>query len=151
MAKILDLRVSPEIAAKEDKLNTYVSRLEGNRAINHIQILKRSIDARQKNIKINLRIEVFFEGEIASNPEYQLPNYPDVSKEEPVIIVGAGPAGLFAALKLIEQGQRPIVWHFPCRLTQQMECSILRLRAAAGSCSGCHLRPDARHTQNRRR
>lgn len=109
MAKILDLRVSPEIAAKEDKLNNYVSRLEDNRVINHIQILKRSIDARQKSIKINLRVEVFFEGEIASNPKYQLPNYPNVSKEEPVIIVGAGPAGLFAALKLIEQGQRPIV------------------------------------------
>ena len=73
-----------------------------------MEIVKRSIDARQSNVKINLSIKVFIKEEFSEN-KIELPNYKDVSKEKEVIIIGAGPAGLFAALKLIEMGLRPII------------------------------------------
>ncbi len=76
--------------------------------IRHIEILKRSVDARQRAIKINLRAQVFVNEDFEFIP-VALPDYPDVSKQEEVIIVGAGPAGLFAALRCIEGGKKPVI------------------------------------------
>ena len=104
------IQVSPEVAQNEEKLKLIVAkkcRLSFDE-INHVEILKRSIDARQSNVKINLKIKVFIKEEFVAN-KIELPNYRDVSKEKEVIIIGSGPAGLFAALKLIEKGLRPIV------------------------------------------
>ena len=73
--------------------------------------LRRSIDARNRNIRFNLKVQVFLKGEKADglHPSYQEKEFQDVSKARSAVIVGAGPAGLFAALRLIELGIRPIV------------------------------------------
>ena len=104
------IRVSPEIAAKDELLRKEVSRYAdiplGD--ISHVEVLKRSIDARQKEVKINLQIDVFVQ-EQYKKETFQLPDYPDVSSKEEVLIIGAGPAGLFAALRCIEGGFKPVI------------------------------------------
>lgn len=104
------LRILPEQAASEQSLKQYISREKGLdvRTINAIRILKRSIDARQRTIYVNLTIRVFV-NETPSEEEFERTNYPNVEGRPAVIVVGAGPGGLFAALKLIELGLRPIV------------------------------------------
>ncbi len=104
------IQVTPEAAQNEDKLKLIVAKKCRLRSeeINHVEILKRSIDARQSNVKINLKVKIFIKEEFIES-KIELPNYKDVSKEKEVIIIGSGPAGLFAALKLIEKGLRPIV------------------------------------------
>jgi uncharacterized FAD-dependent dehydrogenase len=71
--------------------------------------LKRSIDARQKAIKFNLKVVIYFQEDDFVEQKIQLPEYKNVSNSQEVIVVGAGPAGLFAALQLIELGLKPIV------------------------------------------
>ncbi|WP_304316192.1 NAD(P)/FAD-dependent oxidoreductase [Phocaeicola plebeius] len=104
------LRILPEQAASEQSLKQYISREKGLdvRTINAIRILKRSIDARQRTIYVNLTIRVFV-NETPSEEEFVRTDYPNVEGRPAVIVVGAGPGGLFAALKLIELGLRPIV------------------------------------------
>ena len=110
MQQEYSFQISPEIAGNSDALKHHISREKGLpfSEIRQVEVLKRSIDARQKNIKINLKVQVFlqedFEEEKITPPEYK-----DVSNAQPVIIVGAGPAGLFAALRCIELGKKPIV------------------------------------------
>ncbi len=103
------LRILPEQAASEQSLKQYISREKGLdvRTI-AIRILKRSIDARQRTIYVNLTIRVFV-NETPSEEEFVCTDYPNVEGRPAVIVVGAGPGGLFAALKLIELGLRPIV------------------------------------------
>ncbi len=76
--------------------------------LGHFRILKRSIDARQRSVKFNLQIEVFAEGELVT-PLIKPKQYEDVTNAKRVVIVGAGPAGLFAALRLIASGLKPII------------------------------------------
>ena len=104
------LRILPEQAASEQSLKQYISREKGLdvRTINAIRILKRSIDARQRTIYINLTIRVFV-NETPSEDEFERTDYPNVEGRPAVIVVGAGPGGLFAALKLIQLRLRPIV------------------------------------------
>lgn len=104
------LRILPEQAASEQSLKQYIGREKGLdvRTINAIRILKRSIDARQRTIYVNLTIRVFV-NETPSEEEFVRTDYPNVEGHPAVIVVGAGPGGLFAALKLIELGLRPIV------------------------------------------
>lgn len=104
------IRVLPEQAANEQSLKQYIGREKGIdiRTIHAIRILKRSIDARQRTIFINLKIRVFINEE-PTETEYTPTEYKNVSDKPSVIVVGAGPGGLFAALKLIELGLRPIV------------------------------------------
>ena len=93
------------------KLITIVSenlKIEGDRILN-IVVRRRSIDARNSNIRINLGLDVFID-EAMSLSEKPAFSYPNVSKKSPVVIVGAGPAGLFAALHLIELGFKPIIF-----------------------------------------
>lgn len=104
------LRVKPEVAAKNELLMREVSKHSGisTKEINHIEILKRSIDARQKAVKINLQVDVYINEAKNDNP-ISLPEYPSVKYKEEVFIIGAGPAGLFAALRCIELGKKPII------------------------------------------
>lgn len=111
MSRELQIQVSPEIANNESLLKQHVAKLM-QVAINEIKYLsiqKRSIDARQKTIKFNLKIAIFFQDEEVVNEELRLPEYKNVSNAPEVIVVGAGPAGLFAALQLIELGVKPIL------------------------------------------
>ncbi|WP_433813648.1 NAD(P)/FAD-dependent oxidoreductase [Flavobacterium johnsoniae] len=111
MPRELLLQVTPEIAANEILLKDYLSKQikVSTQEIQHVSILKRSIDARQKAIKINLKVLIYLKGEPFQETKIELPIYKDVSSAQEVIVVGAGPAGLFAALQLIELGLKPIV------------------------------------------
>ncbi|WP_433833607.1 NAD(P)/FAD-dependent oxidoreductase [Flavobacterium anhuiense] len=111
MPKELLLQVTPEIAANESLLKDHLSKQikVSAQEIQHVSILKRSIDARQKAIKINLKVVIYLKGEPFQETKLELPIYKDVSNAQEVIVVGAGPAGLFAALQLIELGLKPIV------------------------------------------
>jgi hypothetical protein len=106
----LQIQVLPEIASTQDLLKKIIAKQmdipQGD--IKHIEILKRSIDARQKTTKINLKVSIYVKEEFVQKVE-DYPEYQDVSGKDEVIIIGAGPAGLFAALKLIEKGKKPIV------------------------------------------
>jgi uncharacterized FAD-dependent dehydrogenase len=76
--------------------------------IKEIVVVRRSVDARKENIRINLKLDIYID-EKAPDVNREFFSYEDVSKAEPVIIVGAGPAGLFSALRLIELGVKPVV------------------------------------------
>lgn len=110
MQKEFQLRVLPETAAKPAELSAFISKnfdIDQN-DIRYIEILKRSVDARQKQTIINLKVCVYIDEEFIEQPIH-LPDYRDVSNLEEVLIVGAGPAGLFAALQLIEMGKKPVI------------------------------------------
>ncbi len=111
MPKEYQLQVSPEIAANESLLNAHVAQIlrVSTKLVHKVVVLKRSIDARQKSIKVNLKVSVYLIDEKYSEPKLELPTYQNVANKQEVIIVGAGPAGLFAALQLIELGLKPIV------------------------------------------
>ena len=110
MIKEYQIRVTPEVAAQEDRLKAYLADEEGLdvRTINGVRILKRSIDARQRQIFVNLKVRTYV-NEMPTDDVYQHTEYPNVEGKPQVIVVGAGPGGLFAALRLIELGYRPIV------------------------------------------
>ncbi|MDN3672032.1 FAD-dependent oxidoreductase [Flavobacterium branchiarum] len=111
MPRELLLQVSPEIATNELLLKEHLSKQinVSPKEIQHVSILKRSIDARQKAIKINLKVLIYLQNEVYQPAKFEIPDYKDVSGAQEVIVVGAGPAGLFAALQLIELGLKPIV------------------------------------------
>ena len=110
MTNEYQIRVVPEVAAQEDRLKAYLADEQGIdvRTIFGVRILKRSIDARQRQIYVNLKVRVYV-NEQPHDDEYVKTVYPNVEGRQAVIVVGAGPGGLFAALRLIELGLRPIV------------------------------------------
>lgn len=110
MVNEYQLRILPEQAASEQSLKTYISREKGLdiRTINAVRVLKKSIDARQRTIYVNVKVQVFI-NEVPDTQEYTPTEYKNVSGKPQVIVVGAGPGGLFAALRLIELGLRPVV------------------------------------------
>lgn len=111
MPQELLLQVTPEIAINNHLIKEQVAKLIRVTVadIKQISILKRSVDARQKAIKINLKVAIYFHEDHFVEEKIQLPDYKNVSNSQEVIVVGAGPAGLFAALQLIELGLKPIV------------------------------------------
>ena len=100
----------PEVAADTALLRQYVADEKGLAisALKGIRVLKRSIDARQRTIFVNLKVRLYI-NEQPTDDEYVHTDYPDVSDKPQVIVVGAGPGGLFAALRLVELGLRPVV------------------------------------------
>lgn len=110
MIQELDLRILPQQAHNEQAIASWLSMEKGWKAtdIRCVQVLRRSIDARQHTIYVNLKVRVFLNEEpLAPNPETQ--HYPYVGEKPTAVVVGAGPGGLFAALRLIQLGVRPIV------------------------------------------
>jgi hypothetical protein len=110
MGKQVQINLTPSAAADETTIKKIAASLAGIdlAAVSSLRVIKRSVDARKKNIRINLTVEVFSEKDSAL-PEIIPFNPVDVSLKQEVIIVGAGPAGLFAALRLIELGVRPVI------------------------------------------
>lgn len=110
MIQEFQIRTLPEQAANEQSLKQFIGREKGLdiRTINALRILKRSIDARQRTIYINLTVRLYI-NEIPQDEEFTRTTYNKVEGKPQVIVVGAGPGGLFAALRLIELGLRPIV------------------------------------------
>ncbi len=110
MVKEISIRILPQQAATENGIKDFLGReyaLNKNE-IQAVRILKRSIDARKRQVFINLTVRIY----INEQPQDDLfipISYGDVSDRQPAVVVGAGPAGLFAALRLIELGMRPIV------------------------------------------
>lgn len=110
MTQEINLAVSPEQAADREALKRIIVSSLGKSAnnFNDFRILRRSIDARNKHVKINLRLELFFGIDV---PAIKLPFvfFQPVAPVVPVVIIGAGPAGLFAALRLLQSGIKPII------------------------------------------
>ena len=104
------LRVLPQQGYNEEAIKQYLSREKGLdiRTINVVRVLKKSIDARQKTIYINLKVRAYV-NEYPDDEAYQRTEYPNVEGRPQVIVVGEGPGGLFASLKLIELGYRPVI------------------------------------------
>ena len=109
MQKDIEITIEPADSAQDAQiinklsiaLKVGVSRIQG------YKILKRSIDARSRNVVFRLQVKVFIdEPQVA---EVFSLNYQNVSDKKRVVIVGAGPAGLFAALQCIENGMKPVV------------------------------------------
>ena len=111
MTEKLQLRVLPAVAADELQLHVAIStamRVDANR-IKKVDLLRRSIDARQRQVMVNLTVNVHLDKIDDGFRRYEPVVYPDVAGKQEVIVVGAGPAGLFAALELIELGMKPVV------------------------------------------
>ena len=110
MIQEYQIRILPEQAASEEGIKRYLSKEKGLdvRTLNQVRVLKRSIDARQRTIFVNLKVRAYI-NEFPQDDQYIHTEYPDVSSRPRVIVVGEGPGGLFASLKLIELGYRPIV------------------------------------------
>lgn len=110
MIEEYQIRILPEQAASEEGIKRYLSKEKGLdvRTLNQVRVLKRSIDARQRTIFVNLKVRAYI-NEFPQDDQYVHTEYPDVSSKPCVIVVGEGPGGLFASLKLIELGYRPVV------------------------------------------
>ena len=108
--KTLSLRVYPSVAAQDAELRKYIARELGvnPKSVTAVKVRKRSIDARQRTIYVNLTVDAYVNEE-PPTLDFAPIEYPNVEGAAPVIVVGAGPGGLFAALRLIELGKRPIV------------------------------------------
>ncbi|MEJ7694874.1 FAD-dependent protein, partial [Daejeonella sp.] len=109
MIKEIELVLLPENAADESSINAAAVKALNtpSEQISHIQVIKRSIDARGRKVVYRLKVNVYI-GE-QPTPEIFAVNYQNVSDKKPVLIIGAGPAGLFAAVRCIELGLKPII------------------------------------------
>ena len=110
MIQEYQIRILPEQAANEEGIKRYLAKEKGldARTLNKVRVLKRSIDARQRTIFVNLKVRAYI-NEMPQDDQYVHTEYPDVSSHPRVIVVGEGPGGLFASLRLIELGYRPVV------------------------------------------
>lgn len=103
------IRVAPQTAATEQNIIEYVAKEQGIdvRTITALRVVKRSIDARQRNIFVNLKVQVYVNE--MPNSDYQHTDYQQVDDKPRALVIGEGPGGLFAALRLIELGYKPVI------------------------------------------
>ena len=109
MPQNITLVLTPRQAADAKYYTSLAARRLGmpEQDIALVRVVKRSIDARQRQPKVNLSLEVYADREPRPAPVHF--DYPSVAGRTEVVIVGSGPAGLFAALRLIELGLRPVI------------------------------------------
>ena len=105
-----EIRVLPDVAYSEQNLIAFLAREKGLAAdsVCRVRVLRRSIDARQRTVYVNLKVRVYV-NEMPQDDDFVRTDYPDVSDKPQVVVVGEGPGGLFAALRLIELGLRPVI------------------------------------------
>lgn len=110
MQKEIQLVVTPEVAGEPELLYLQVASRANvpRRELRHVEVLRRSIDARSRQVKVNLSVRAYV-GEDFTAVTPPLPDYPDVTNRPEVLIIGAGPAGLFAALRVMELGLKPVI------------------------------------------
>lgn len=110
MTQEFQIRVLPEVAASEQGIKRFLQEEKGIAAasVKAVRVLKKSIDARQRTIYVNLKVRVYVD-ELPEDEEFVRTEYPNVEGRSQAVVVGAGPGGLFAALRLIELGVRPVV------------------------------------------
>lgn len=110
MIKEIDIRVDPQNAFNEERIKQFLAKDKGLdvRTISNVRVLKKSIDARHRDIFVNLKVRLYI-NEMPHDDGFLRTDYHNVADKPQVVIVGAGPAGLFAALRLIELGFRPII------------------------------------------
>ncbi len=110
MQRELQLRVSPETAGSPKLLKESISKKSGLSVsdIRHVEILRRSVDARQQNVMMNLKVRVYVHEGFVEETIHP-PDYSNVQGAEEILIIGAGPAGLFAALTIIENSKKPVI------------------------------------------
>ena len=110
MIQEYQIRVTPQEAFTEESIKRYIATEKGLdiRTLNQVRVLRRSIDARQRQIYVNLSVRVYI-NEFPQDEQFIRTEYPNVENGKEVVVVGEGPGGLFAALRLIEKGVRPIV------------------------------------------
>ncbi len=108
----LQLRLDPATAYTADRLKSHISQITDTdqSRILEVKVLKRSIDARQRNVMVNLTVRIYIDELPTDNPVFTPIEYQTIDDDAPqCIVVGAGPAGLFAALRLIERGIKPVI------------------------------------------
>ncbi len=110
MIREYDVRVIPQVAACEQNLVAFLADEYGfdRRTVKSVRVLRRSIDARQRRVVVNLKVRLYI-NELPTDEAYEQTIYGDVSDKPAVVVVGEGPGGLFSALRLVELGLRPIV------------------------------------------
>ena len=110
MQKVIVLELSPEDASYETLYKPVIIKRLGvtTERIRHIQIIRKSIDSRRRKVKVNIAFRVFVD-EIPSTDTVWQPAFQNVEKSSEVLVIGSGPAGLFAALRLLELGIRPVI------------------------------------------
>ncbi len=110
MTSEYNIRVLPQVAFSEQSIKAYLIQEKGldAKSLMAVRVLKKSIDARQRTIFVNLTVRAFV-NELPPKDEYTHTEYPNVEGKPQVVVVGAGPGGLFAALRLIELGLRPVI------------------------------------------
>lgn len=110
MIEEYQIRVLPQVAYSEANIAQYLIEEKGldAQSLTHVRVLRHSIDARQRTIYVNLKVRAYI-NEMPQEDEFTHTDYPDVSEKTSVIVVGEGPGGLFAALRLIELGFKPVI------------------------------------------
>ncbi|ADR21180.1 FAD-dependent dehydrogenase [Marivirga tractuosa] len=102
--------LKPEEAFNEEEVLAIIQKKLGLRSSQDFRIAKRSIDARSKEVKVRIKIDIADKGTLPARINYKLEDLPLVhNASQSAVIIGAGPAGLFAALRLIELGWKPII------------------------------------------
>lgn len=107
MHKHIEISLLPEQCSTHELVKFYTAKQLGTTELSGIKILRKSLDARRQPIRFNLQLEVFFDEPLPADT-FDF-DFKDVHRAGHAVIIGAGPAGLFAALKLIEQGVKPII------------------------------------------
>lgn len=107
----VDIRLQPEDAFDAGRILSQAAAAAGWRKsrVAHHRVVRRSIDARQRKVVYQLRVQLFEAGERV-HPLQAPADYQDVSNAPEIHIIGAGPAGLFAALRCLEVGRKPVIW-----------------------------------------
>lgn len=108
MFRDIQVRILPELAADQSSLEKAIRKQSGISGKLNWEIIRRSIDARQRQVMLQLTVRLY-ESEKPAKLDIHIQQYPSVSGKPEVFIVGCGPAGIFAALTCIKRGYKPVI------------------------------------------